>query len=132
MVSSRLSGDWSDVGTWLTTEASASQRIPGETVCGGPSDARGRGGPSLHLGGQGPTWPRPIHHQRRWWVGAALSSLAMGDRLVGGVSSLFFFIQKQLLDFPDGPAVESPPANAGGTSSIPGPGGLHVPQGGEA
>ena len=31
-------------------------------------------------------------------------------------------------DFPGGPAFESLPANAEGTGSIPGPGGLHLPR----
>ena len=30
-------------------------------------------------------------------------------------------------DFPGGPVVKNPPANAGDTGSIPGPGGSHVP-----
>ena len=32
-------------------------------------------------------------------------------------------------DFPSGPVVKNPPANAGDTGSIPGPGRFHVPQG---
>ena len=34
--------------------------------------------------------------------------------------------QEYKLDFPDGPVVKNSPVNAGGTSSIPGPGGSHV------
>uniref|UniRef100_A0A8C0ACT3 Calmodulin binding transcription activator 1 n=1 Tax=Bos mutus grunniens TaxID=30521 RepID=A0A8C0ACT3_BOSMU len=32
-------------------------------------------------------------------------------------------------DFPDGPVVKNPPASAGATGSIPGPGSIHMPQG---
>ena len=32
-------------------------------------------------------------------------------------------------DFPGGPVVKNPPANAGDTGSIPGPGRSHIPQG---
>ena len=32
-------------------------------------------------------------------------------------------------DFPGGPAVKNPPAEAGNTNSILGPGGPHAPQG---
>ena len=31
------------------------------------------------------------------------------------------------MDFPGGPAVKNPPANAGNMDSIPGPGGSHMP-----
>ena len=34
----------------------------------------------------------------------------------------------KMQDFPGGPGVKNLPANAGNTSSIPGPGGSHVPQ----
>ena len=33
-----------------------------------------------------------------------------------------------ILDFPGGPVVRSPPANAGDTGLIPGPGGSHMPR----
>ena len=36
---------------------------------------------------------------------------------------------KFFLDFPGGPMVKNPPANAGDTGSIPNPGRLHMPQG---
>ena len=35
-------------------------------------------------------------------------------------------------DFPSGPLVKNPPANSWDTSSIPGPGGFHMPQGSSA
>ena len=35
-------------------------------------------------------------------------------------------------DFPDGPAVKNPPANAGDMGSIPGPGRSHVPRSNQA
>ena len=35
-------------------------------------------------------------------------------------------------DFPGGPVVKNPPAAAGDTSSIPGPGRFHMPQGNSA
>ena len=33
-------------------------------------------------------------------------------------------------NFPDGPVVKNPPANAGDTGSVPGPGGSHMPRSG--
>ena len=35
-------------------------------------------------------------------------------------------VKTVLPDFPDGPAVKNPPANAGGVGSIPGPGRSHM------
>ena len=43
-----------------------------------------------------------------------------------------FLLSLKGQDFPDGPVVESPPANAGVTGSIPGPGRSHMPQSGWA
>ena len=37
------------------------------------------------------------------------------------------YILKLLLDFPGGPVVKNPPADAGDTGSIPGPGRSHMP-----
>ena len=37
--------------------------------------------------------------------------------------------KKKKQDFPGGPVVENPPANAGDTGSIPGPGRFHMPLG---
>ena len=37
--------------------------------------------------------------------------------------------EKQESDFPGGPGVENPPANAGDAASIPGPGRSYTPQG---
>ena len=37
-------------------------------------------------------------------------------------------IIKRYEDFPDGPVVKDPPANAGHTGSIPGPGRSHMPR----
>ena len=39
------------------------------------------------------------------------------------------FLQNMHEDFPDGPVVGNPPANAGDTGSIPGPGRFHMSQG---
>ena len=37
-----------------------------------------------------------------------------------------------MTDFPGGPGVMNPPANAGDTSLVPGPGRFHMPWGNEA
>ena len=37
-----------------------------------------------------------------------------------------------MTDFPGGPVVKYPPANAGDTGLVPGPGRFHMPQGNEA
>ena len=37
-------------------------------------------------------------------------------------------IKKQFLDFPGGPLLKNPPANAGDVGLIPAPGGSHMPQ----
>ena len=39
------------------------------------------------------------------------------------------FKQDTILDFPGGPVVENPPANAENTGSVPGLGRFHMPQG---
>ncbi|KAB1270339.1 hypothetical protein Cadr_000017566 [Camelus dromedarius] len=44
----------------------------------GPPDAMGQAEPSLHLGGQDHTWPRPAHHQRHRRPGASITSLVLG------------------------------------------------------
>ena len=41
-------------------------------------------------------------------------------------------VNRKLRDFPGGTVVKSPPANAGDTGSIPGPGRSHMPQSNEA
>ena len=40
-----------------------------------------------------------------------------------------FSSQNHKVGFPGGPVVKNPPANAGDTGSIPGPGRFHMPQG---
>ena len=95
----------------------------------GPPDAMGQAGPSLHLGGENHIWLRPVHRQRCRSAGASLPSLVLGYRLIGGISPLFFFIQKELLwGFPGGAVVENLPANAGDTGSSPGLGRSHMPR----
>ena len=42
--------------------------------------------------------------------------------------SIFTAIKTRILDFPSGTMEKNPPANAGDTGSIPGPGRFHVPQ----
>jgi len=42
--------------------------------------------------------------------------------------SIFTPIQNRILDFPSGTVEKNPPANAGDTGSIPGPGRFHMPQ----
>ena len=42
------------------------------------------------------------------------------------------FKQDNILDFPGGPVVEKPPANAGDVGSIPGLGRSHLPRGKQA
>ena len=44
-----------------------------------------------------------------------------------GIGLQFCEIKKVLRDFPGGAVVENPPANAGNTSSILGPGRSHMP-----
>ena len=41
-------------------------------------------------------------------------------------------MENELLGFPGGPVVKNPPANAGSTGSIPGPGRLHPLRGNQA
>ena len=42
--------------------------------------------------------------------------------------NFFYTIYKGLGDFPGGTVVKNPPANAGHTGSIPGPGRYHMPR----
>ena len=40
---------------------------------------------------------------------------------------LLYYLKMCFRDFPGGAVVKNPPANAGDTSSSPGPGGSHMP-----
>ena len=42
-------------------------------------------------------------------------------------AALYWFLKIKLRVFPGGAVVENPPANAGDTGSIPGPGRSHMP-----
>ena len=42
-------------------------------------------------------------------------------------TTIFFYKNKKLGDFPGGSVVKNPPANAGDTGSSPGPGRSHMP-----
>ena len=44
------------------------------------------------------------------------------------ISAKTIFKQDNILDFPGGPVVENPPANAEDTGSVPGLGRFHMPQ----
>ena len=48
------------------------------------------------------------------------------------LSTTFILFKEILGDFPGGAVVKNPPANAGDTGSIPGPGISHMPQSNEA
>ena len=45
-----------------------------------------------------------------------------------GESQTINVMNEEIRNFPSGPVVKNPPANAGDMGSIPGPGGSHVPQ----
>ena len=62
----------------------------------------------------------------RPWLACLVSStvrVALALSTPVGVST---FLKSQCQDFPDGPMVKNPPAKAGDTGSIPGPGRSHV------
>ena len=59
------------------------------------------------------------------WRGSTHQCMLEGSRSAAGSNALKPFHE----DFPAGPVVKNPPANAGDMGSIPGPGRCHTPRG---
>ena len=85
-------------------------------------------------------WPQeknldPLHWERRVLAsgppGKSPSKLAFNPSTPSWKTFMsdLGFTKRWVKDFPGGPVVKNPPANAGDTSSIPGPGSDHTPRG---
>ena len=83
--------------------------------------------------GEGPGWGN-LWSGSSWALGGSLRG-QRGSRLNGSyrhhhhgylLPSILFFLKHQLWDFPGGSVAKNPPANAGDTGSILGPGRSHM------
>ena len=76
------------------------------------------------FGGQGYSGrASPPSHGAQVWVHSLVMKYPQGIKSLGKDSLILLF-----LDFPGGAVVKNPPANAGDTGSIPGPGRSHMPR----
>ena len=71
--------------------------------------------------------PKFIEYRREKFGTKVIGEILINTRYTSYNNPVLYWHKNKSQDFPGGPVVKNPPANAGDTGSIPGPGRLHIP-----